>query len=126
MCLDAIVGCEVDDSLLEGLNITPYAQTYCVEVDDWVAYELSWAMEGDVAAAVDVIELRAEALEILLRAEHILGMTTLSEGVDGGVLNDENGATRLALMERLVELLCAQRIEERTLQIPALAIRHGL
>jgi hypothetical protein len=68
-------------------------------------------MEGDVAAAVDVIELRAEALEVLLRAEHILGMTTLSEGVDGGVLNDKDGATRLVLLELLVELLSAQSIE---------------
>jgi hypothetical protein len=81
-------------------------------------------MEGDVATAVDVIELSTEALQVLCCAEHILGMTTLSEGIYRGVLNDEDGATRVALLELLVELLSAQRVEERTLQIPALAIRH--
>jgi hypothetical protein len=115
MSLDAILRSEVYDCLLKGFNVTSNAQTYCVKVDDWVAYKLPWAMEGDVATAVDVIELSTEALQVLGSAEHILGMTTLSEGIYRGMLNDKDCATRLALLELLIELLSAQRIEERTL-----------
>lgn len=102
MRLNAILSRQVDDSLLQRLNIASYAQTYCVKVYDWVAHELTWPMEGDVATAVDVIELGTEALKILRCAEHILRMAALSERIYRGVLNNKNGATKIALSKLFV------------------------
>jgi hypothetical protein len=126
MRLDAILCCEVDDCLLESFNVTSDAQTYCVKVDNGITYKLSGTMEGDIATTVNVEELGTEALEILRRTEHILGMATLTKGIHSRMLNDKDCSARIALLELLVELLGTQSIEERTLQIPALAIRHCL
>ena len=78
MTLYAILGSEVDDTLLQCFNITSNAKTYCVEVDNRVAYKLPRAVERNIATTVYMIELRTEALQVLLRAEHILSVTALA------------------------------------------------
>jgi hypothetical protein len=41
-------------------GVRPYAGS---EVEDWVAYDLAWAVEGDVASAVAFIQFYTAILE---------------------------------------------------------------
>mgnify|MGYP003653174781 CR=1 FL=1 len=57
---DDVVGCEgVDDGLFEQADVVVDAEFGGVEVDDWVADELSWAVVGDISAAIGLVELDA-------------------------------------------------------------------
>lgn len=57
---DDVVGCEgVDDGLFEQADVVVDAEFGSVEIDDWVADELSWAVVGDIAAAIGLVELHA-------------------------------------------------------------------
>jgi hypothetical protein len=111
VCLDAILGSEVDNTLLECFNITTNTQAYCVKVKNWIADKLSRAVEGDIATTVYMIKLRSKAAKILFGAEHIVLIAALTQRVDRRVLDDKDRATGLILRKALLELLTAQRIK---------------
>jgi hypothetical protein len=42
-----------------------------LEIDDWIADELTRTVEGDVATALDLEQLDPTLLEVLGRGEHV-------------------------------------------------------
>jgi uncharacterized protein YunC (DUF1805 family) len=68
-------------------------------------------MECDVATAVNMKELCAEALKVLLGDKHILLVATLAQCIYCGMLNNEYSAARLIVGESFLGFLLAQSIE---------------
>ena len=62
-----------------------------VEIDDWVADELSWAVIGDIAAAICLVELYAGGCELGFVGEDMAGGVWSScDGDDWGVFDHQD------------------------------------
>ena len=109
--LDAILGNRFDDTLLQNFNIAAQAYAQLLQVENRIADHLSLAVEGDVATAVNMKELCAEALKILLGDKHILLVATLAQCIYCGMLNNEYSAARLIVDESFLGLFLAQCVK---------------
>lgn len=63
VCGDVELGECVDDCGLEESDVFVDSQARRVEIDDWVADELAWAVVRDIAASVGLVELHALGFE---------------------------------------------------------------
>ena len=87
-----------------------------VEIDDWVGDELTWAVVGDIAAAVCLVELYAGVCELGFGGEDMAGgVWSAGDGDDWGVFDhqdaSEHGFRGVACVEDLgvvvlLELVC--------------------
>ena len=144
---DAVAGRRADHGLLQRGDVFPQADPEPFEVENRVADQLPRAVEGDVAAAVDVKELRAHRFERRLRDEQVLRTAALAERIDRRMLHQKDRAGILRRDRRSVRFpggigrrsLCSGRVpdgigrgplagreavEQGLLQIPAGFVIH--
>ena len=61
-----------------------------IEIDDRIAHELSWAVVGDIAAAIGLVEGNALGFELGVGREHMPGgVWSAGDGDDRGVLDHQ-------------------------------------
>ncbi len=89
-----VVGFEgVDDGLFEGADVGVDAELGGVEVDDGVGDELSWAVVGDIAAAIGLVEFDAVFGELGFGGGDMGGgLWSSGDGDDGWVLDHQDAA----------------------------------
>ena len=81
-----------DDALLERLDVGAQPDAQPLEVENRIDDQLSRTVEGDVASAVDVVELRPEPLEHFAPDEQVLGMAALAQRIDRRMLDQQQRA----------------------------------
>ena len=90
-----------DDALLERRDVLAQADAQPLEVENRIDDQLPGAVEGDVAAAVDVKELCAHRFERFLIDEQVFGMPALAQRVNRRMLHQQDRA-------RIVRAVCAR------------------
>ncbi len=95
---DAEVGADLDQRLLDAAYVVDDLDVVG-QPDDGVADQLAGAVEGDLAAAVDVDDRRATGVE-----RPLVGLGALAGGVDGRVLEQQHRVGLLAVGDPRVHL----------------------
>ena len=89
---DAVFRDRADHGLLQRFDILPQADADTLQVEDRIAYQLPGAVEGDVAAAVDVKELCAHRFERFAAYQQVFGMAAFAECVYRRVFHQKDRA----------------------------------
>ena len=100
------------------------------EIEDRIADQLPGAVEGDVAAAVDVKEPCAHRFERFAGHEQVFGVPAFAQRVDRRMLHQQDRARIVRVVSdarnraRTRTFPGDRRVEQRLLQIPALLVVH--
>ena len=107
--VDAELGEHVDEDALEPAHVADDVDRLG-EAQDRIPDELAGAVPGDLAAAVDVDDGGAVG-------RPLVGVGALAGGVDGGVLQEEDGVGAFARDDRAMD---------GALKVETLDVRHGV
>src|SRR5262249_44300282 len=89
LCADTQLGQGVDQGLFDLPEIPVQVLAMTLEVNNWIANELSRAMKGDVAAAFDLEQVNSAPSERLGRGEKMPFLARPAERDDGRMLDQK-------------------------------------
>ena len=107
--------CSGDDRRLEAADISPQVERVA-QLDDRVGDQLSGSVEGDVAAAIDAVELRADLAQAFGTGQQVGLVPAAADGVDREVLDQQ---------QPVPDLPGPSLIRELVLQLPGGGVGDG-
>ena len=101
--LDAVVGADAHEDLFEQADVGDDSEfgSKAAQVEDGVGDQLSGAVEGDIAAAVDLVHLDAAGGEQLARGDDVGRTRVASQGDDRRMLDKEQDVGDASLLAQL-------------------------
>lgn len=79
-------------------NVASHVAAIGLEIEDGVANELPWCVQGDVTAAFDFDEVYAQRLECLSRSKQVARFGAAPERNDGLMFDEQNGIRNLSVL----------------------------